>query len=285
MKKTIALLLCMLVLMLLPFAHAESCDASQVKLTILENCNVEDSQDFRLYIAYEGPHSSGWNIVNSAGNTADFSGSQYHVVSWPAQENQDHTIFHITLPSTDDLSLVLNFKDDSGNTNTLSFPIAEMDECASPEARAEYGIYDFGNFSGYITEAFISTKEPTAELQIRIKPLLFSDTADYRYFAPADYYTNAAEQFEFYAKNGTPLNEALQCAEYEIKGSFGSVSFCCSVQSSGKFDDDAIKKMIAENFGYIKYTYDNGEAICPYIQNTAYYRGNGEYERVDTQMQ
>ena len=53
------------------------------------------------------------------------------------------------------------------------------------------------------------------------------------------------------------------------------------MQVEGRFDDDSVKKMVAETIGYVEYTNDAGEIYRPEIQYARYCRGNGKFVYVD----
>lgn len=276
MTRKIVVLFCMIMLMIFPLALADS----PVNVALLDHYEIADGEAY-LVLAFEAPEDATWKLMTDDGEAISSEASNYRVVSWSEQAGEKHRIlvFRGFDPeyTTDDLALSVSYTaDGSEEVNEL---YTDFGERISAEARSEYGYYDFGGFCGYVSEVFIDTSEPFAEIELRIKHGYFSD------YMPIGLYTNAAEQFKFYAKDGTPLAEALGCGEFEITSGFSPVvTFKGALQVEGRFDDDNIKKMIAENFGYVEYTKDNGEIMRLGVQYVQYYRGNGAFERVDILM-
>ena len=238
--------------------------ADPVEVALLDSYAFEDDGEAFTFLALalKAPEKSSWSLRTRDGELIDTWISSYPnktVVS--ATEDERHVIllFNELAGAYDpaDLALSVTYTVAGGTETTDMF--GDWGAAVAAEARGEYGVHDFGGYIGFASQATAFGDENKVGVELVMTAIPFGGNSE------KTPYTNAAEQFRFFAKDGTDLADALGYSRYEITNNGIWVTLKFNVQDgepSGESAADALK----ETIGYMEYTRDDGEVIRIDIQ-------------------
>ena len=245
-----------------PAAAATEEPAAQlpsVDVALLDCYTYEEDGETCTFIALalRAPEESSWSLRTKDGELIDTYINSYFNAGFPAAgEGEKHCIlfFNELVGAYDPAGLALSvtYTVPGGSETTELF--GDWGACVAPEARSEYGVYDFGGFVGFLSDASAIGDAGSLTAEFVISSIPFGGNTE------TVAYTDAAGQFRFFAKDGTPIADALGYSQYEISNRHLWVNLKFNIQD-GEPDGKTGAKLFEENIGYMEYTRDDGTVI------------------------
>ena len=230
-----------------------------VEIALLDSYPFEKDGETHTFIALalRAPEESRWSLRTKGGELIDTFINSYGYYSVPnAVEGEKYCIllFKELVGTYDpaDLALSVTYTVPGGAETTELFD--DWGACVAPEDRSKYGIHDFGGFIGFVDDVSAIGDAEFLNIEFNIASIPFGGNDE------TTAYTNAAEQFKFFAKDGTPIAEALGYSQYEIFNRNLWVDLKFAIQD-GEPDGKTGAEQFEKSIGYMEYTRDDGEVI------------------------
>ena len=237
--------------------------APSVEVALLDNFIYEEDGETRTFlaIALKAPEKSSWSLRTKDGELIDTWINSYPNKSRIVESGERHCIllFNELIGEYAPSELALSVTYTAASEDEATELFGGWETPIATEARSEYGVHDFGGFIGFASQASVFGDETSVVLELVMTNIPFSGNNE------TTAYSNAAEQFSFFAKDGTPLAEALGYSQFEISNRGLWIDLKFTVQD-GEPDGKIGAKQLKEILGYMEYTRDDGAVIRINIQ-------------------
>ena len=273
MKKLLSLCLCMMMALFaaacckydmlalgaIAVARAEAEDERPVEIALLECYPYEKDGKTHTYLALalRAPEESRWSLRTKDGETIDTWINSYSNDSYPdGAEGEKYCILLFNELegeyAPEDLALSVTYTvPDGAETQEL---FGDWGACVPAEARSDYGIHDFGGFIGFVEDAYVGGNTDEIRIEVVLQSIRFQGADD------SEDFTNAAEQFKFYTKDGVLLTEVWGYNTFEIYNRNAWIYMEIDVQD-GEMNAKTGARKIKESLGYIEYIRDDGAVL------------------------